>query len=79
MKILEACFRFDELQKKVKNKRLLKILEQLCEEGLVELWKGITVYYSNGSYYVDNPNEDEVVEVETVEELEDVLKEYRVL
>ncbi len=79
MKILEACHRFDELKQTVKNRGLLKVLEQLCEEGMAKLWKGITVYYFRGSYYVDNPHEDEVVEVDTVEELEEILREYKVI
>jgi hypothetical protein len=73
----DACRHYDELKKKLSGK-LLKVVEDLCEEGLSEV-DGITVYYQNNAFYVDNPSEDEVVEVETIKELKEVLKEYGVI
>ena len=78
LKLRDACFYFDELRR-VLSRGLLKVIEDLCEEGIHRFWNGITVYYSNGEYYVDNPHEDEVVEVETLKDLQEVLKEYKVI
>jgi len=78
LKLRDACFYFDRLKGKLSGK-LLRIIEDLCEEGISELKNGITVYYQNGEYYVDNPTEDEVVEVETLRDLQEVLKDYKVI
>jgi hypothetical protein len=79
IKLKEVCYHFDELKHKLKNKKFLLALENLCEEGIAEFWNGVTLYYMNGSYFVDNPKEDEVVEVETLKELYEVLREFKAI
>jgi hypothetical protein len=79
IKLKDVCYQFDELKQKLDNKKLVWALEKLCEEGIVKFWNGVTLYYMNGSYFVDNPKEDEVVEVETLKELYEVLREFKAI
>jgi len=73
--IIEVCKEFSDYSNYLPDK-LKSVIQSLCEEGYFEIPGELFIEFSAGSFKVGRTNGDDLVVIHTIEELEEVLKEF---